>query len=263
MPDLIISPWRGAVGTQIMDGEHGSRTRQRVSVRLDAPWRACAWRPLIIIADGVTDLMLAMGPGGGEVAIVDGRTARGLVAGHPFGTSFAGGVSLAVGDVNADGSNDIVMGQASNGGSVSVLDGQTYDLLFTVVPFGASYGGSVFVACDDADGDGRADILVGQAAGGAVTLVDGASGRISLTATVFPGANGVFVAMGDVNDDGAAELMAAPGNAGGPVLVYDLRAAALLAAFTPVQTFSAGGVHIVASDITGDGRADIGDGPWK
>jgi len=256
IPDLIVSPSAGAAVSRIISGA----TLAELGAGFPfGPSFSGGVRMALgdLSGDGVADIVAGMGPGGGLVLLLDGNNAAVLGSGYPFGTGFAGGVSVAVGDINGDGRNDIVAAPATGGGTVFAVNGIDYSLLFEVAPFGGGYAGGMNVATGDIDGDGRADIIVGQSNGGAAAIIGAASQAVTASAAPFGNVNGVFVAAGDVNNDGRAEVIAAPGSGNGPVLIYDASAQALLAAPVPYPAGFSGGVRVAATDLTGDGRVEI------
>ena len=120
----------------------------------------------------------AVGSGPGVAAQVIVRNADG---GTRFTLSpypgFTGGVTVAVGDVNGDGSADIVTGAGAGGGPhVKVVrrprPGREIASFFAYDP---RFTGGVSVAAGDVDGDGPADIITGAGPGGGphVKVFDG------------------------------------------------------------------------------------------
>jgi hypothetical protein len=257
VPDLIVTPGTGGVPTKVLDG-----------VTLGELGNGFPFGPGFgssvltatgeLTGDTTPDIVVATGPGASLVRLYNGATIAEVGSGYPFGPGFAGGVSLAVGDLNGDGRADIVTGQATGGGTVRVFSGTDYSMLASLAPFGGSYSGGVNVAAGDVDGDGRVELFVAQASGGTVAVISGQTQAITVSGVPFgnlPG--GVFVAAGDVNGDGRAEIIVAPGSGHGPVLVYNLNTLTALASFSPYGPTSPGGVRVAATDLTGDGRADI------
>lgn len=257
IPDLVVSPGTGFVPTRVFDGVTLGELGSGFPF---GPGFGSAVLTAVgeLSGDTVDDIAVSMGPGGGLVQLFNGATIAVIGAGYPFGPGFGGGVTLAVGDLNGDGRADIVTGQASGGGTVRVFNGIDYSVLLSQTPFGAGYSGGVNVAAGDVDGDGRVELIVAQASGGLVAVISGATHAVTASGAPYgdiPG--GVFVAAADVNDDGHADVVTAPGSGTGSVLVYDITTLTPIASFAPYGTTSPRGVRVAATDLTGDGHADI------
>jgi hypothetical protein len=188
-----------------------------------------------------------------------------------YAANFAGGVRVAVGDVNGDGVPDIITAPGAGGGPhIKVFDGATGQLLMQFMAYDPTFAGGVYVAAGDVNGDGKADIITGAGAGGGphVKVFDGATGQqiASFMAFAPTFAGGVRVAAGDFNGDGKADVVAAAGPGGGPqVSIYNLNAAissaaanlGVLRSFMAYDVNFHGGVYVTAGDVNGDGRADL------
>jgi subtilisin-like proprotein convertase family protein len=135
--------------------------------------------------DGVPDLVVGAGPGGGpHVEVLSGATGAPLRSFFAYAPSFTGGVHVATCDFNGDGIPDIVTGAGAGGGPhVRVFDGATGTPLagplgggfFAYAP---AFTGGAFVACADMNNDGVPDIIVGPGPGGGphVRVFDGRTG---------------------------------------------------------------------------------------
>ncbi len=217
--------------------------------------------------DGVCDIITGAGPGGGpHVKVFDGRTGAACRDFFAYGSSFAGGVFVASGDVNGDGRDDIITGAGPGAAPhVKVFDGATGGLLQSFFAYAPTFAGGVAVAAGDVNGDGLCDIITGSGTGGNahVKAFSGQSGAELRSFFAYPGfTGGVFVAAGDLNGDGAAEIVTGYGAGGAPhVKVFNGASGALLLSFFAYDTAFAGGVRVAAGDVNGDGIMDIITGP--
>jgi hypothetical protein len=215
-------------------------------------------------ADGSADAVVAAGAGGGpHVKLFDGATGAELLSFYAYDPNFTGGVSVAVGAVTGDGRMHIVTGAGPGGGPhVKVFDGATGAELASFYAYDESFRGGVNVAAGDVTGDIRADIITGAGAGGGphVKVFDGWTHVETASFYAYDPAfaGGVFVAAGTVSGNGVAEIMTGAGAGGGPhVKVFDGRSGAEQDSFYAYDPAFAGGVSVAASDIVGDGFADV------
>ena len=112
--------------------------------------------------DGVGDILVGSGNGGGPVVKVFDGTGRALTAFFAYDKNFRGGVRVAAGDVNGDGKDDIVTGAGPGGGpNVRVFNASDLRILTQYNAFDPSFTGGIYVAAGDVNGDGTADIVAG------------------------------------------------------------------------------------------------------
>lgn len=141
--------------------------------------------------DGFDDIITGAGAGGGpHVKVFDGRDASAAGGFFAFDPAFSGGVRVGAGDVNGDGTPDIITGAGPGGGGhVRVFDGRTLAELDAFFAFGSGFTGGVTVA-------GGSDV-VGSGAGirSTVNIYDVPGGVPSHTLSPYGDfSGGVFVA---------------------------------------------------------------------
>lgn len=222
------------------------------------------------------------GPGGGpHVRVYDTGTANLVYNFFPYEPTFTGGVRVAIGDLNADGVDDIVTIPATGGAPrLRVYDGKDGSPIIDQFAFDPNFRGGGYVAIGDFNGDQVNDIIVGAGEGGGPRIqvfTITAANQLQQIADFFaydpllPGTvvsqTGVRVAAGDVQGIGRDFIIAAPGDGGGSqVKVFDyqqLIQSTIGNIAQSVLTFDAGiggnlnGVSIAAGNIRGDGKADI------
>ena len=191
-------------------------------------------------SDGHADIVVAAGFGAGpHVKVFSGRNLGiELASFYTFDPRYVGGLDIATGDVNGDGTPEIVVGAI--GGAIATFDGASIRagreprrLFADSLAFDIDYNGRISLAVGDVNGDGFADVIVGAGAGNGprIAAFDGRQllqGRISYAASFYAGdpnnRAGIRVAAADVDGDGREDIIAAPSpNSDSQVRVYSSR----------------------------------------
>jgi hypothetical protein len=203
-----------------------------------------------------TRYAVGSGSGPAQVAVYDARTGALVRNFVPF-PGFDGGVTVATGDVNHDGTPDVIVGTATGFSHVKVFDGASGNVLFSFFAF-AGFDGGINVAAGDVTGDGFADVIVGTATGFShVKVFDGRTGAELRSFIAFPGfLGGVTVGAGDVYHTGVTDVIVGTATATSVVGVFDGRSGAPITQFQTFPGFQ-GGVNVGAGDLRGTGLAEI------
>src|SRR3990167_9008045 len=169
--------------------------------------------------DGEIEIIAAARKGASpqvHVYALSGTRKSSFLAYHP---GFAGGVNVAVGDLDGDGVQEIITAPMAGGGPhvrVFGMDGSVQTQFFA---FDEQDRLGVSIAAGDTDGDGRDEVIAGSGAGReAAVRIFRADGTLRRELIVFPSSfrGGVTVAAVDLDGDGDDEIVAGAGKGGGP-----------------------------------------------
>jgi hypothetical protein len=232
VPDLVVGTGPGVpTHVRVLDGKNGAEL-----FAVD-PFEATFTGGVYMAAgdvngDGAPDLVITPDEGGGPRVRVFSGTGFNLIADF-LGIedpNFRGGARAAIGDVNGDGTGDLIVAAGFGGGprvaafnGVSIASGPA-KLFGDFFLFEPTLRNGVFVAGGDLDGDGFADVIAGGGPGGGprVFALSGKSlisGNPTQLANFFAGdtgnRGGIRVAVKNLDGDAHADLVAGAGTAGG------------------------------------------------
>jgi hypothetical protein len=215
--------------------------------------------------DGIPDLATA-NYDSNNVTVLLGNGSGGFTAatGSPFAVGSVGPLSVAVGDFNGDGIQDLAV--ANQGGTVTVLlgNGSGGFTVATGSPFAAGIGPSSVVV-GDFNGDGIQDLAVANSYAGAglgntvtVLLGNGSGGFTAAPGSPFAvGNDPESIVAGDFNGDGIQDLATANFNDSNVTVLLGNGSGGFTAAPGSPFTVASTPAFVVVGDFNGDGIPDL------
>jgi len=220
--------------------------------------------------DTIPEIVTGAGPGSGPLVRITTSGGTLLNQFYAFDPAFRGGINVAVGNVDGDPLQEVIVAPMAGGGPNVRVYTASGVLKNSFLAYDPGWFGGVFVAAGNVVGDGRAEIVTGVGAGGGPDVrAFTAEGTLAVQPFFAYGSGfrgGVQVAAGDVLGDGYAEIITGAGKSGGPhVQIFD-GSRNNVGGFFAYRPQDTGGVFVAAGDVAGDAKAEIitstGDGLW-
>ncbi len=212
------------------------------------------------VLSGGDYIVVGAGPSGGpHVRIFDsaGLSVNGFFA---YNKEFKGGVSVAAGDINGDGIDEIITGAKASGGPhvrAFSLNGTPKASFFA---YDKEFKGGVSVAVGDINGDGIDEIITGAGPSGGPHVRAFNKSGVQQASFFAYGDNfkgGVNVAAGDINGDGIDEIITGAKAGGGPHVRAFNKNGDVEFQFFAFNKEYRGGVHVSSGDADGDGTSEV------
>jgi hypothetical protein len=173
-----------------------------------------------------------------------------------FATGFTGPDTIAVGDFNGDGKQDLAVANY-NSGTVSILLGNGDGTFSGPTNFATGFQGPYSIAVSDFNGDGKQDLAVAlnSSPGWVSILLGDGTGNFNGPTLFRAGNNSLSVAVGDFNGDGKQDLAVTSISPDGVSILLGDGAGN----FSASTTFGAGDYpfSVAVGDFNGDGKQDL------
>jgi len=219
--------------------------------------------------NGIGELIIGAGFNSAPYVTVLNKSNKVVVKFLAYSKSMTGGVSVATGDVNGDGRDEIITAPNLNGFSQIKIFNQKGQLLSDFLAYDKKFAGGVNLAAGDVNGDGRDEIVgVPASGGGPHVKIFNFKGQVlgQFMAMDKNYRSGLNIVVGNIYgraDKGRAEIIVAPLKDAEPrVKVFNQKGNLKLSFLAYDQKFK-GGVSLASGDINADGFAEIitGAGP--
>jgi len=214
--------------------------------------------------DGQDEIITGAGQRGGPHVRIFNIEGQLLAQFFAYDKDFRGGVTVAVGDVDGNGTEEVITGPGPGMAPIVKVFSMRGELIREFLVYAQHFQGGVNVGVGDVDGFGVDEIVVGAATGGG-PHVRVFNGRGELVSQFFAFneefRGGVTVSVGDIHGDGKAEIAAAIQSGGVSTIRLYSHTGKLESSFFAFEPSYVGGVYTTIGDVDRDGVGDIVVGP--
>lgn len=161
--------------------------------------------------------------------------------------------SLAGGDLNGDGTDEIITGAAAGAAPLIRIFSSGGQTVRSFLAFDKSFTGGVNVAVGDINGDGQPEIIAAPASrgNGQIRVFDATGHLLRQFSADSQWRGGLTLAVGNVDGLGQAEIVTGYGPGGPPQVRIFSAAGKEISAFLAYEPGFRGGVRVAAADLNG------------
>ncbi len=191
--------------------------------------------------DARAEIVVGSGRGGSPTVRVFDRLGAQQSQFLAYASSFTGGVEVATGDVDGDGTPEIVTGAGPGGGPHVRIFDKNGTVKAQFFAFDTTYRGGVRLTAADLDGDRKAEIIVVRgAADQSEVRIFASNGTLKGSFAAFVPARRVTMGVGslDRDSDGRAELLVGAGGTDASLRGFSPQGALLIAFPLPAELTS-------------------------
>jgi len=166
-----------------------------------------------------------------------------------LGGKFKGGTSLAAGDINGDGNDELIVGAGPGGGPQVEVYSQSGSRLLSFFTLNKTTTAGIYLGAGDLNDDGLAEIIVGPQSGQPTVEIYSATGRRLNKFTAFEKSytGGVRVTIIPGRSGQAGQIVVASGSGREvEIRVFDASGRAVQKTWLPYKKFSGEGVSVAA-----------------
>ncbi len=216
--------------------------------------------------DGKDEIITGAGPGATpHVRVLEEDGNYSGYTFFPFHSDYRGGVNVAAGDMDGDGIDELIFGQASLGEARVKVYKLNGEVLADFLAYGASAKFGVNISAGDINSDGKDEIITGAGRKGGphVRVFDGQGKPLGVELFPFHPdfRGGVWVGIGDVNGDNKNEIVVSQAGEGEAWMKIYKANGEILAEERLYPANIESGIKFYLADIDNDGRDDIITGP--
>lgn len=188
---------------------------------------------------------------------------------NAYSDTFRGGINVAVGDMDGDGTMEIITSTRTGGvPTIRVFDMNGTHLGWDFDAYDEGFRGGVNLGVGDIEGDGPYEIAVAPMSGGAphVRIFGMRNGEIVPTTESFMAyaetfRGGIAISIGDIENDGIGDIITSPTSNGGPHIrifgVRDRRYVPVTLGTMAYDPSFRGGINSTVGDVNNDGKDEI------